>query len=145
MCWFLVWFGFLGWFPWKETGMQPSPVQTLLTSTRIWGRYNNYFTLFYRNSSYGYGVQLLNDHQRVTSGGSCISADQSQRPLTSLVPTTHSRSLHDTWLLASCIIMLGVQVCWWLRYTSSASTSHHIIVYSGVCLTCTASILVLIC
>ncbi|KDR22187.1 protein KIAA0556-like isoform X2 [Zootermopsis nevadensis] len=48
-----------------------------------------------RNSSYGYGVQLLNDHQRVTSGGSCISADQSQRPHTSLVPTTRSRSLHD--------------------------------------------------
>ncbi|PNF42382.1 hypothetical protein B7P43_G02545, partial [Cryptotermes secundus] len=48
-----------------------------------------------RNSSYGHDVQLLNDHQRVTSGGTCISADQSQRPLTSLVPATHSRSLHN--------------------------------------------------
>lgn len=104
-----------------------SPVWTLLGTTRISGQYNNYLSFFCRNSSYGYGVQLLNDHQRVTSGGSCISADQSQRPHTSLVPTTRSRSLHDMWLLASCMIMLGVQVCWGLRYTrfNSHVTSHH--------------------
>ncbi|XP_069695686.1 katanin-interacting protein-like [Periplaneta americana] len=48
-----------------------------------------------RNSSYGHDVKLLNDHKRVTSGGSCLSADQSQRPLTSLVPTTRSRSLYN--------------------------------------------------
>nr|CAD7426793.1 unnamed protein product [Timema monikensis] len=42
-----------------------------------------------RHSSYGHDVRLLNNSQRVTSGGSYLSADQSLRPLTSLVPPTH--------------------------------------------------------
>nr|CAD7458597.1 unnamed protein product [Timema tahoe] len=46
-----------------------------------------------RHSSYGHDVHLLNNSQRVTSGGSYLSADQSLRPLTSLVPPTRSKSL----------------------------------------------------
>ncbi|CAG2057778.1 unnamed protein product [Timema podura] len=48
-----------------------------------------------RHSSYGHDVHLLNNSQRVTSGGSYLSADQSLRPLTSLVPPTRSKSLHN--------------------------------------------------
>nr|CAD7258594.1 unnamed protein product [Timema shepardi] len=44
-----------------------------------------------RHSSYGHDVHLLNNSQRVTSGGSYLSADQSLRPLTSLVPPTRSK------------------------------------------------------
>ncbi|XP_063223456.1 katanin-interacting protein-like isoform X2 [Bacillus rossius redtenbacheri] len=48
-----------------------------------------------RHSSYGHAVRLLNNQQRVTSGGLSASADQSLRPLTSLVPPNRSKSMHD--------------------------------------------------